>query len=76
MLIIAIDLGKFNSVACLYNTQTQGTTVWGRQFGDNHKVKLGKNRSKTIGVKLSKMASGLWVSLRYFKRKLKLKSLF
>ena len=23
MLIIAIDLGKFNSVACLYNTQTQ-----------------------------------------------------
>ena len=38
----------------------------GRQFGDNHKVKLGKNRSKTNGVKLSKMASGLWVSLRYF----------
>ena len=37
-----------------------------RQFGDNHKVKLGKNRSKTNGVKLSKMASGLWVSLRYF----------
>ena len=23
MLIIAIDLGKFNSVACIYNTQTQ-----------------------------------------------------
>ena len=23
MLIIAIDLGMFNSVACLYNTQTQ-----------------------------------------------------
>ena len=38
----------------------------GRQFADNHKVKLGKNRSKTNGVKLSKMASGLWVSLRYF----------
>ena len=37
-----------------------------RQFGDNHKVKLGKKRSKTNGVKLSKMASGLWVSLRYF----------
>ena len=37
-----------------------------RQFGDNHKVKLGKNRSKTNGVKLSKMASGLWGSLRYF----------
>ena len=37
-----------------------------RQFGDNHKVKLGKNHSKTNGVKLSKMASGLWVSLRYF----------
>ena len=37
-----------------------------RQFGDNHKVKLGRNRSKTNGVKLSKMASGLWVSLRYF----------
>ena len=34
---------------------------WGL-FGDNHKVKLGKNRSKTNGVKLSKMASGLWVS--------------
>ena len=38
----------------------------GRQFGDNHKVKIGKKRSKTNGVKLSKMASGLWVSLRYF----------
>ena len=37
------------------------------QFGDNHKVKLGKNRSKTNGVKLSKMASGLWVSLRYLR---------
>ena len=36
-----------------------------RQFGDNHKVKLGKKRSKPNGVKLSKMASGLWVSLRY-----------
>ena len=23
MLTIAIDLGKFNSVACIYNTQTQ-----------------------------------------------------
>ena len=41
-------------------------TVWVGQFGDNHKVKLGKNRSKTNDVKLSKMASGLWVSLRYF----------
>ena len=37
-----------------------------RQFGDNHKVKLGRNRSKTNGVELRKMASGLWVSLRYF----------
>ena len=29
MLIIAIDLGKFNSVACIYNTQTDslGTTT-------------------------------------------------
>ena len=48
------------------------------QFGDNHKVKLGKNRSKTNGVKLSKMASGLWVSLRYFpwrKSKTRLKQL-
>ena len=36
-----------------------------RQFGDNHKVKLGRKRSKANGVKLSKMASGLWVSLRY-----------
>ena len=33
------------------------------KFGDNHKVKLGKKRSKTNGVKLSKMASNLWVSL-------------
>ena len=33
-----------------------------RQFGDNHKVKLGKKHSKTNGVKLSKMASGLWLS--------------
>ena len=37
-----------------------------RLFGDNHKVKLGRKRSKTNGFKLSKMASGLWVSLRYF----------
>ena len=28
------------------------------QFGDNHKVKLGRKRSKTCGVKLGKMASG------------------
>ena len=35
----------------------------GTKFGDNHKVKLGKKRSKTNGVKLSKMASSLWVSL-------------
>ena len=60
MLIIAIDLGKFNSVACIYNTQTDsldslGTQFGGTQFGDNHKVKLGKNRSKTNGVKLSKI---------------------
>jgi len=34
-----------------------------RQFGDNHKVKLGKKRSKTNSVKLGGMASGLWVSL-------------
>ena len=27
MLIIAIDLGKFNSVACLYNTQTQNNSL-------------------------------------------------
>ena len=33
------------------------------KFGDNHKVKLGKKRSKTNGVKLSKMAPGLWGSL-------------
>ena len=33
------------------------------QFGDNHKVKLGKKRSKTNSVKLGGMASGLWVSL-------------
>ena len=32
------------------------------QFGDNHKVKLGKKRSKTNGVELGEMASGLWVS--------------
>ena len=42
-----------------------------RQLGDNHKVKLGKKRSKTNGVKLSKMASGLWVSLRYFTYRLR-----
>ena len=35
----------------------------GGKFGDNHKVKLGKKRSKTNGVKLSKMASNLWVFL-------------
>ena len=34
----------------------------GRQFGDNHKVKLGRKRSKTNGVKLGGMASGWWVS--------------
>ena len=37
--------------------------VWWAKFGDNHKVRLGKKRSKTNGVKLSKMASNLWVSL-------------
>ena len=31
------------------------------QFGDNHKVELGKKRSKTNGVKLRKMTSSLWV---------------
>ena len=35
----------------------------GTQFGDNHKVKLGRKRSKTNSVKLGGMASGLWVSL-------------
>ena len=44
---------------------------WARQFQlcgcpDNHKVKLGRNRSKTNGVELRKMASGLWVFLTYF----------
>ena len=55
-----------------------GNLLRSRQFGDNHKVKLGKKRSKTNGVKLSKMASGLWVSLRYFpwrKSKTRLKQL-
>ena len=33
------------------------------QFGDNHKVKLGRKRSKTKSVELGKMVSGLWVSL-------------
>ena len=32
------------------------------QFGDNHKGKLGRKRSKTNGIKLGDMASGLWVS--------------
>ena len=50
----------------------EGGSTWGHpqtrseggtKFGDNHKVKLGKKRSKTNGVKLSKMASNLWVSL-------------
>ena len=37
--------------------------VWGqrKKFGDNHKVRLGKKRSKTNGVELGKVASGLWV---------------
>ena len=44
-----------------YDDTQQGK--FGGKFGDNHKVKLGKKRSKTNGVKLSKMASNLWVSL-------------
>ena len=32
------------------------------QFWDNHKVKLGRKPSKTNGIKLGEMASGLWVS--------------
>ena len=32
------------------------------QFGDNHKVKLRKKPSKTNGIELGKIASGLWVS--------------
>ena len=32
-----------------------------KKFGDNHKVRLGKKRSKTNGVELGKVASGLWV---------------
>ena len=41
----------------------EGGSLGRGKFGDNHKVKLGKKRSKTNGVKLSKMASNLWVSL-------------
>ena len=33
-----------------------------QKFGDNHKVKLGRKRSKTNDVELGEMASGLWVS--------------
>ena len=39
-----------------------GNSLGGEQFGDNHKVKLGRKRSKTNGVKLGGMASGWWVS--------------
>ena len=46
-----------------YSINEEEGEVWGAKFGDNHKVKLGKKRSKTNGVKLSKMASNLWVSL-------------
>ena len=28
MKILALDLGKFNSVSCLYNTKTQATEFW------------------------------------------------
>ena len=33
-------------------------TIHKRLFGDNHKVKIGKKRSKTNGIKLGKMTSG------------------
>ena len=32
------------------------------QYGDNHKVELSKKRSKTNGIKMGEMDSGLWVS--------------
>ena len=32
--------------------------LFGRLLGDNHKVKIGKKRSKTNGIKLGKMTSG------------------
>ena len=44
-------------------TASAGSLAVRQQFGDNHKVKLGKKRSKTNSVKLGGMASGLWVSL-------------
>ena len=28
MKILALDLGKFNSVSCLYDTKTQATEFW------------------------------------------------
>ena len=34
----------------------------GRTFGDNHKVKLGKEHSETNGIKLGKMTSSFWVA--------------
>ena len=33
-----------------------------RTFGDNHKVKLGKEHSETNGIKLGKMTSSFWVA--------------
>ena len=42
---------------------TNSEKVWKslEKFGDNDKVRLGKKRSKTNGVELGKVASGLWV---------------
>ena len=50
-----------SSLADFFSLLGSGNSL-GQQFGDNHKVKLGRKRSKTNGVKLGGMASGWWVS--------------
>ena len=57
MLIIAIDLGKFNSAACIYNTQTQKqqfeTLATDRGFFEYRcaKAKPNKNTAEEKNVK-------------------------
>ena len=60
------NLGQQSDLTVVKFCESIGVSVntyYEEWFGDNHKVKLDRKRSKTNGVGLGKMASGLWVSL-------------
>ena len=60
--ITGIESGKLNGTGCPC-PKCGGDDRFSEQFGDNqdnHKAKRDRKRSKTNGVKLGGMASGLW----------------